>query len=165
MRTVGDLFQEVTAQRGLEGVTFTGGEPFAQAGPLANLGRLCREAGLSVVTYTGYEYGRIRRSKRTDWKDLLGVTDLLLAGPFVQELAASSRPWVGSSNQEFVFLTARYRFLELRLAAIPNRLELRVGAGGTVSMDGMAPKVDVRGVDQALADLGVRLYNDRSAQP
>jgi anaerobic ribonucleoside-triphosphate reductase activating protein len=163
--TVADLLCRITDQPGLEGVTFTGGEPFAQARPLANLGRLCREAGLSVVAYTGYEYGCIRRSKRTDWRGLLEVTDLLLAGPFRRDLADCSRPWVGSSNQEFVFLTDRYRLLESRLAAIPNRTELRVGAGGTVSMNGMAPEADVRGAHQALADLGVRLHNDRSVQP
>jgi len=107
MRTVGDLFQEVTAQRGLEGVTFTGGEPFAQAAPLAALGRLCQDAGLSVVTFSGYNYGRLRASRRRDWQSLLAVIDLLLAGPFVKKLADDSRPWVGSTNQEFVFLTDR----------------------------------------------------------
>jgi len=162
VRTVGDLFQEVTAQRGLEGVTFTGGEPFAQAGPLAKLGRLCREAGLSVVTFSGYDYGRLRASRQRDWCDLLAVTDLLLAGPFIKAQEDSSRPWVGSSNQEFVFLTDRYRSLEEDVRAIPNRLEVRVDADGAVSLNGTAPEADVRAIRRQLAGLGLRLSNGRS---
>ena len=37
----------------LQGVTFSGGEPFAQAPALAELGRRIRKLGLGIMTYTG----------------------------------------------------------------------------------------------------------------
>jgi len=159
-RTVGSLFRKIAAQSGLEGVTFTGGEPFAHAGALAELGRMCRQAGLSVVTYTGYEYARVCRSKSRAWRALLDVTDLLLAGPFVKDLADSSRPWVGSSNQEFVFLTDRYQRLAKRLNA-RSELEIWIGQDG-VSLNGTAPESEIAAMLQGLADLGLCLNAKRS---
>jgi len=162
-RTVHDLFREISAQPDLEGVTFTGGEPFAQAGPLARLGRLCRDAGLSVVTYTGYEHNRLRRSKRAHWQALLDVTDILLAGPFVRKLADSSRPWVGSSNQEFVFLTGRYRQLKQRIGLPANQIEVRV-ADHSISLNGTAPEDEIFAVRKHLAQLGLCLTHQRSSE-
>jgi anaerobic ribonucleoside-triphosphate reductase activating protein len=40
-----------------EGVTFSGGEPFAQAAALAEVARVVKKAGKSVVVFTGYELG------------------------------------------------------------------------------------------------------------
>jgi anaerobic ribonucleoside-triphosphate reductase activating protein len=160
--TVNDLFHEIDKIPGLEGVTFTGGEPFAQASPLGELGHLCQKAGLSVVTYTGYESDRVRRSTRPDWKALLKTTDLLLAGPFLRELADTSMPWVGSANQQFVFLTDRYRLLESRLQQIPKRVEILVDGHGAVSFNGTHSEKDARSTREELAGLGLVLARQRS---
>jgi len=66
----------------LEGVTFLGGEPFAQAGALADLGEHVRWRGLSVLTFTGYTLEALRARRDEAIEALLSVTDLLLAGPF-----------------------------------------------------------------------------------
>ena len=158
-RTVRSLFSEITAQSDLEGVTFTGGEPFAQAAPLAELGRLCRQAGLSVLTYTGHKFACVRKSKRRAWNALLNITDLLLAGPFVREMADSSRPWVGSSNQEFVFLTGKYGHLARRLK---GRSELEVWVGqDSIGLNGTAPESEVASIRRDLASLGLCLKKKR----
>src|SRR5947209_16431848 len=65
----------------VEGVTFLGGEPFAQAAALAELAGSVRRHGLSIMTFTGYTIEAIRRSQREDWRALLSVTDLLVDGP------------------------------------------------------------------------------------
>lgn len=159
-RTVGSLFREIAAQPELEGVTFTGGEPFAQAAALAELGRLCRQADLSVLTYTGYEYARIHRSTRRTWQALLKVTDLLLAGPFVKELADSSRPWVGSSNQELVFLTSRYEHLRRHILSGRKELEVWV-KHGRIALNGTAPEPEITAIRHDLAQLGLDLEPQR----
>jgi anaerobic ribonucleoside-triphosphate reductase activating protein len=123
---------------GLQGVTFLGGEPFAQAGALADLGERVRRQGLSVVTFTGYTLEALRARQDEETKALLGVTDLLLAGPFLREARDFSRPWVGSANQRFHFLTSRYAHLEEQLTAIPNRLEVRLRPDGRVEINGLA---------------------------
>lgn len=77
-------------------------------------------------------------ANRSDWNALLNVTDLLLDGPYKQELPERVRPWVGSSNQRFHFLTERYRHLTEKLSHIPNGVEIRVYPNGCVSVNGMA---------------------------
>lgn len=61
---VEDVFRSIRQQAEIEGVTFVGGEPFAQATPLARLGEMCRDAGLSVVTFSGYKYAHLKHPAR-----------------------------------------------------------------------------------------------------
>ncbi len=135
--TVDDLFERVSRENDIEGITFLGGEPFAQAAPLAELAERLREKGLSVVTFTGYTVERIRAAGDAAWDRLLAATDLLIDGPFVEAQADQGRPWVGSSNKRFIFLTGRYRHLEADLNDIPNGLELRISPEGGVTINGM----------------------------
>lgn len=127
----------------VEGVTFLGGEPFEQAAALAELGRILREHGLSVLTFSGYTVEKIRRARRADWDALLGVTDLLIDGPYVRARLDLSRPWVGSSNQRYHFLTDRYRHLEPELTRLPQRLEVRVHPDGRLEINGMITDADL----------------------
>ncbi len=60
----------------VEGVTFLGGEPFAQATVLADIARKLKHNGLSVVTFTGYTLEFLQNEKRPDYDALLSVTDL-----------------------------------------------------------------------------------------
>src|SRR5512145_3007396 len=67
----------------IDGVTFSGGEPFEQAGPLAVLGQRLRGAGLNIVTYTGYTPEQLATGDDPAWPALLAATDLLVAGPYI----------------------------------------------------------------------------------
>jgi len=145
-----ELYQQILSGPPIEGVTFVGGEPFAQAAALAELGGRLKTQGLSIVTFTGYILEDIIAASREDWQALLEVTDLLLDGPFVEELADLSRPWVGSSNQRYHFLTDRYRDLAEHLNDIPNRLELRLQPDGSIEINGMAKREDLEALLAAL---------------
>jgi anaerobic ribonucleoside-triphosphate reductase activating protein len=96
------------AAPGLEGVTLLGGEPFAQAGALAEVARAARELGLSVMTFTGYALEELRARRHPDVSALLAATDLLVDGPYDRTRPESRRRWAGSTNQRFHFLTDRY---------------------------------------------------------
>lgn len=135
---VGQIEEWILEQEGIEGVTFLGGEPFEQAEPLTELAKRVKQHGLSVMSFTGYELAFIRRSSRQDWHDLLAQLDLLIDGPFIQEKLDTSRPWVGSSNQQYHFLTDRYQHLEPQLTRFPNRLEIRIKRDGTIGVNGLA---------------------------
>ncbi|MGH7135595.1 MAG: 4Fe-4S single cluster domain-containing protein [Pirellulales bacterium] len=141
-----DLIRRILDGPPVEGVTFVGGEPFAQAAALAEIGRAVQSAGYSVVTFTGYVLESIAASDRTDWHDLLSVTDLLIDGPFLAELEDFSGPWVGSSNQRYHFLTERYRGLADSLRQIHNRVEVRIGRDGAVFVNGMASTDNLRAI-------------------
>ncbi len=81
------------------------------------------------MTFTGYEHETLRDARRHDWDDLLDVTDLLVDGPHVAARPDRERPWVGSTNQRFHFLTPRYRHLEAQLGF---RTGWRSGSAPTV---------------------------------
>lgn len=91
----------------LSGVTFSGGEPFCQAGPLAELGHMIHELGGHVITYTGYLYEDLLQMAENmpEIHELLGVTDQLIDGPYKEELRDLTLPFRGSSNQRIITLS------------------------------------------------------------
>lgn len=143
----------------VEGVTFLGGEPFAQAAACAELARLVKLEGFSVVTLTGYTIEDILSEGREDRLALLDATDLLVDGPFVPALRDLSRPWTGSSNQRYHFLTDRYASLEGRLDSIGNSLEVLIAPDGSVQVNGM---YDPEEVEELLATLGLEIQVQRT---
>jgi anaerobic ribonucleoside-triphosphate reductase activating protein len=126
------------ATHDIEGLTLLGGEPFDQAGPLAAPAKAVRDDGLSVMTFTGHVLEDLRTAGRDDWDRLLAATDLLVDGPYLAERPERRRPWVGSENQRFWFLTPRYAHLAADLEALPNRLEIRISPAGEVTVNGFA---------------------------
>lgn len=110
LMSVNALSRQITATQGVEGLTISGGEPFAQAEALARLLQKVKTThDLGVIVYTGYELDELRRmatdSKAID--ELLKQIDLLIDGPYVERLndGLSLR---GSSNQRLHLLTQRY---------------------------------------------------------
>ena len=93
----------------LAGVTFSGGEPFAQAEALCAVAEGVRALGKNVVAYTGYTYEQLLA--RTDiWtRRLLEMIDLLIDGPYVEELRDLELQFRGSSNQRLLDREARAR--------------------------------------------------------
>lgn len=154
--TVADVFERIRRQASIEGVTFVGGEPFLQARSLAALGGLCQAHGLSVVTFTGYDYAHLRAAGGADWAALLAVTDLLLAGPYLGRQRNFIRPWIGSRNQEFVFLTSRYRHLQAQPLSAKNGLEIHIAADGAVRLNGLAAVEDISNLRHEMAELGLQ---------
>jgi anaerobic ribonucleoside-triphosphate reductase activating protein len=130
--------RDAAAAHGIEGLTLLGGEPFDQAGPVANLAEAVRAEGLSVMTFTGYVLETLRSTGRDDWDRLLATTDLLVDGPYIAARPERRRPWVGSDNQRFWFLTDRYAHLAAELETLPNRLEVRISRSGEVAVNGFA---------------------------
>ena len=88
----------------LQGLTFSGGEPFCQADALAELGRLCHENGLNVVTFTGYTFEQLVAGfdEHPQWERLLRQTDYLIDGPFILEQKSLMLHFRGSKNQRII---------------------------------------------------------------
>ena len=130
-----DLFRLITAQKDIEGVTFLGGEPFEQAKALAELAKMVKNEGLSVLTFTGNCYEELKNAKNKDYDELLAQTDLLIDGGFEEDKFDLSRPWVGSKNQRYIFLTDRYNENEIK--NYKNKIEVRIEKNGFVFINGM----------------------------
>lgn len=120
-----------------EGLSLSGGEPFAQAAALAAVAERVRAAGKGVLVFTGFTLRRLRAWGQPGVRRLLAAADLLVAGPFVRD-APSRHPLLASANQELVYLTERYRGQSLA----PCRTEFRIGASGSVMVTGFPADAD-----------------------
>lgn len=97
------LLEKIKGNPLLDGVTFSGGEPFCQAEQLAELGRQIKKLGLNIVTYTGYTFEQLYAERdKNGWGNLLSVTDILIDGQFVEELKDWEVKFRGSSNQRYI---------------------------------------------------------------
>lgn len=99
-----DLLKQVKAEKLIKGVTFSGGEPFLQAAPLAWLGREIKKQGLDLITFTGYTWQELRALCLEDQavNDLMLVSDYIIDGPFVLEKKDFDLPFRGSRNQRII---------------------------------------------------------------
>ena len=90
-----------------EGLTVSGGEPFLQAEELAELIRQIRaRRPMGVIVYTGNLYEDLMKAPGA--QGLLARTDLLIDGPYIQELD-DGKSLRGSANQRIIPLTELYR--------------------------------------------------------
>ncbi len=103
-RSVDVLFKEICEDPLLGGVTFSGGEPFCQPEPLAELARLVHARGLDITTYTGYRYEDLLDMRDPGIGALLAETDVLIDGPFILEERDLTLPFRGSRNQRIMRL-------------------------------------------------------------
>ena len=133
--TVDDLWNEIKAENGIEGITLLGGEPFEQAQALSLLAQKVKETGLSVMTFSGNSYDDLKNSKDIFVQKLLKYTDLLVDGEFREDCFDLSRPWVGSKNQRYIFLSGRYSLQEIMRCN--NKIELHIDKNGVVFVNGM----------------------------
>lgn len=102
-----ELLADITRNPLLKGVTFSGGDPFLQAGAFAALGRTLRQKGYDIVTYTGYTYEELQAVADPGVQDLLTVTDILIDGPFVLAERDLTLPFRGSRNQRVIYLSMK----------------------------------------------------------
>lgn len=131
------LAREVLGTVGIEGLTVLGGEPFEQAGPVAELAKAVRAGGLSVMVFTGFVREDLETKGDAATAALLAATDLLVDGPFVQQAPGSAWRWLGSLNQRMHFMTDRYRADDPRFRSA-NTLDIRIERG-RVEVSGWAP--------------------------
>ncbi len=98
-----DLLPKIKENPLLDGVTFSGGEPFCQAPALAELGRHIHALGLNIITYTGYTFEELyARRNENGIGALLEVTDILVDGPFIEAQKSYQLRFRGSKNQRVI---------------------------------------------------------------
>lgn len=99
-----ELLRQISEDPLLQGVTFSGGEPFLQAGVLAKLAQKIHALKLDVVTYTGYTMEALRDINDPDMMALLTETDILIDGPYDHSQRDLSLQFRGSRNQRIISL-------------------------------------------------------------
>ncbi|MDR2605202.1 MAG: radical SAM protein [Desulfovibrio sp.] len=103
----------------LSGMTLSGGEPFLQARAACVAAEHVKRAGKSLVTYTGYLCEDLARSaeRDNDIRRLLYLTDILVDGPYIQELRSPDSAFKGSDNQRVLTRKAIHDIVKATLSA------------------------------------------------
>ncbi len=83
------------------GVTFSGGEPFAQAEAFAKLAAMLKEAGYEVASYSGYTFEQLLNGTPGQ-RQLLAHIDILIDGPFLLAERSLELNFRGSRNQRIL---------------------------------------------------------------
>lgn len=99
-----EILEMIEENELLDGVTFSGGEPFSQAEELVPLAREIKERGYNLVIYTGYLYEDLiaLSSDKPAYLELLTFADILVDGPFVYKERTLDAPFKGSANQRVI---------------------------------------------------------------
>ena len=93
------------------GVTFSGGEPFAQAEGFYELAVRLKDLGYEVASYSGYTFEALQKGTVAQQK-LLQAIDVLIDGPFMQAEKSLELAFRGSKNQ---------RILDVKQSLAENR--------------------------------------------
>jgi anaerobic ribonucleoside-triphosphate reductase activating protein len=136
----------------IQGVTFSGGEPFQQAPELRLVCEYLRvkQPSLSIGLFTGYTLPELVQG-RWHWRTSSGewahgnahlfdqirrFLDFAVCGRFRQTMVCSDKPLCGSRNQEVVFFSDRYSARDLE----PQGSEINISLDGAqMTVTGFPP--------------------------
>lgn len=99
------IFEIVRTNPLCRGVTFSGGEPFAQAEGFARLAGMLKEWGYEVASYSGYTFEQLLQGNAQQRK-LLESIDVLIDGPFLLTEKSLEISYRGSRNQRILDVPA-----------------------------------------------------------
>ena len=94
------IITDAKEEFGIEGVTYSGGEPTLQQN-LPALTEEIQRLGLGVISFTGRLY--------EEAKGTLRGCDVVLDGAYIADKAERKRRILGSTNQRIICLTDRYK--------------------------------------------------------
>ena len=106
LTTVSGIFSQFSDNPLLAGITFSGGEPFMQPAPLAELARRVRDAGKTIVIFSGYTLEQLQKKavSSPDTAALLRCTDILVDGLYIEAQRDLELLFRGSHNQRMLRL-------------------------------------------------------------
>jgi anaerobic ribonucleoside-triphosphate reductase activating protein len=128
------LAEEILRQPDIEGITISGGEPFLQENALASLVEFVKsKRDIGVIIYTGMKYTDVAKTR------LIQCCDLLIDGEYIEELN-DGKSLRGSSNQNVIPITGRYRTLVEDIYNQQGRKVEFIVRDGHMDMIGIPPK-------------------------
>lgn len=99
-----ELVQKVKDEPFLDGVTFSGGDPFQQADKFDYLAKKLHEANINIWAYTGYTFEELMKLAQTNphIKQMINNVDVIVDGRFMKDKMSENLKYCGSSNQRVI---------------------------------------------------------------
>lgn len=94
---VGEIIRTLLSNPLTDGLTLSGGEPFAQAADCAEIARAAISNGLNVWAYSGWTFEELLQDPAQ--RELLELCDVLVDGRFLLPQRSLTLSWRGSENQ------------------------------------------------------------------
>jgi anaerobic ribonucleoside-triphosphate reductase activating protein len=97
-----DILKEILSDP-YTNVTFTGGDPLYQVEGFTELAKLIKEnSDKTIWLYTGFTMDQINASEHLS--QILPYVDVVVDGPYIEELRDTSLQFRGSSNQNINYI-------------------------------------------------------------
>ena len=110
------ILEQLKAHFYLDGVTFSGGEPMAQAAACGELAQAVHQLGMNVWCYTGYTWEALMEAQDPDQRMFLEQIDVLIDGPFLLAQKSLNLRVRGSANQRLIDVQASLKAQHVVLA-------------------------------------------------
>ena len=110
------ILEQLKAHFYLDGVTFSGGEPMAQAAACGELAQAVHHLGMNVWCYTGYTWEALMEAQDPDQSMFLEQIDVLIDGPFLLAQKSLTLKFRGSANQRLIDVQASLKAQRVVLA-------------------------------------------------
>ena len=110
------ILEQLKAHFYLDGVTFSGGEPMAQAAACGELAQAVHQLGMNVWCYTGYTWEALMEAQDPDQRTFLEQIDVLIDGPFLPAQKSLNLLFRGSANQRLIDVKASLKAQRVVLA-------------------------------------------------
>lgn len=122
----------LTHKNNIDGVTFSGGEPFCQSRGIYSLSLFLKEQGLNIMCYSGYTHRRLINMKNDCIPELLKNIDILIDGPYIRK---KRRPllWRGSENQKIYLFNDKIDINEVKDV---SEMEVIINEDGSATITG-----------------------------
>ncbi len=99
-----EIIRKIKRNPLLDGVTFSGGEPFLQAKNLVEISLASKEMGLNTMAYTGFLFEDLVKNSTEEngFLDFLKTLDYLVDGKFILAQRSIDLMYKGSRNQRII---------------------------------------------------------------
>jgi len=98
------IIKQVSSNKMIEGITITGGDPFAQIEELIKILPLLKEITDDVLVYTGHTVQEAESVLlKSQWETVKRHISVLIDGPYMDELNDNKCVLRGSANQNIIY--------------------------------------------------------------
>lgn len=97
-----DIYKVIKLNKGVKGITFSGGEPFCQALAFSELAKRLKEDGYKIAVYSGWTFEELIQKNIPGAIDLLKNIDILIDGKFDKTQRSLDISFRGSKNQRIL---------------------------------------------------------------